>query len=650
MDVFLEAVTTPAPCGSWRSPLAAAQVAGQSLRLGSAALGADGTVYFVEGRPSEGGRCVLVARRPDGRIADLTPAPFSVRSRVHEYGGRAHVAHGTELYFVNSADQRIYHIRPGLQPQPLTIEATPDSSWRFAELVVDATRRRLIAVGEQHTPGGQPSNAIVSVDLNDGRITVLAGNHDFYAAPCLSVDGSRLAWLSWDHPHLPWDAAALWTGTFDTDGELRDIRHVAGNQRASVFQPGWHPDGTLYFMFEPDGFWNLHRLRADHVEAVSPGLIQGEFGMPLWELGVCVWGFSGPDQIVSAYAQQGRWRLAQIDLRDGRMSPLPAQPFATIGQVVTAPGRALVVEGSSGRGTTLMSLDLNSGQTEVLRQAAPGVLDPAYVSQPQAITFPTTEGDTAHAFYYPPCNPDFTPTAGERPPLLVMAHGGPTGAASLSLSLTVQFWTTRGFGVLDVNYRGSTGYGRAYRDRLRGQWGVFDVDDCVCAARALVDRDLVDGRRLAIRGSSAGGFTTLAALTFRDTFSAGASYYGVSDLAALMTDTHKFEARYGDGLVGPYPAAANLYAARSPIKFPERLRCPVIFFQGLQDKVVPPAQAELMVQALQARGVVVEYHAFAGEQHGFRRADTIERALQAELAFYLRVFGLGSSNPSRVVT
>jgi dipeptidyl aminopeptidase/acylaminoacyl peptidase len=598
-------------------------------------------VYWLEGRAAEGGRNVLVRRRTDGSVADVTPAPFNVRSRVHEYGGGAYAVRGDEVFFVDFADQRLYRQSPGAQPLPLGL-AGP---WRLGDLVADPQRARLLAVGERHAPDrAEPENALVAIDLATGALEVLVRGADFYANPCPSPDGTRLAWLAWNHPHMPWDAAALFVAPLDGDGRPGPGHHVAGDATASVFQPGWSPEGQLLFCFEADGYWNLHHEHDGQARALHRAPV--EVGLPLWGLGTSTWGFADARTIVAAYVENGFSHAGTLawnpDSRDegnaaGALTPLAAP--GAIATLVCRDGRAVMLAGAADRAQGVVLLELATGTSEVLATSSSFTLDAAYVAQPEAITFPTSAGDTAHAFFYPPRNPTCAPAPGERPPLIVTAHGGPTGATAPMFSLAVQFWTTRGFAVLDVNYRGSTGYGRRYRDRLAGQWGVYDVDDCVAGARALAAAGRVDPQRLAIRGGSAGGYTVLAALTFRDAFHAGASHYGVSDLEALARDTHKFESRYNDWLVGPYPERKDLYVARSPINFPERLACPVIFFQGLEDRVVPPSQAESMVAALRKKGIAAPYHAFAGEQHGFRRAETIRSVYEAELAFYGSVFG-----------
>jgi dipeptidyl aminopeptidase/acylaminoacyl peptidase len=629
-----------APYGSWRSPLAPERLAGATLRLGACTFAPDGALYWVEGRPAEGGRGVLVRRTPAGRIEDVTPAPWNVRSRVHEYGGRAYVVGPDAVYFVHDGDGRLHRL--GLAPGDAPAALSPDDRrWRFAEPILDERRRRLVCVAERHDEGArEPENLLVSVPIDGGPVTALARGRDFYAAPALSPDGRRLAFLAWDHPHMPWDAAAVHVADVDGHGALVDLRHVAGSPTASAFQPGFAPDGTLLFGLEAEGRWNLHRLADGRVERLHAS--EGESGLPLWGLGTTTWALLGEDAIAIASFEGGRARLERFDLGTGESREI-AYGGTAIAHLDARAGRLALVAGWEDRPSAIAIGTAAGGDFEIVRSAAAIELPAALVSSPEAISYPTSGGEIAHAFFYPPRNPRFVPPPDERPPLVVVVHGGPTGATSPTLSLAVQFWTTRGIAVLDVNYRGSTGYGRAYRDRLKGQWGIVDVEDCVAGARHLAAQGRVDGRRLAIRGSSAGGFTALAALTFHDAFAAGASLYGVSDLEALVRETHKFEAHYTQALVAPYPAGREVYTARSPLHQVDRLRRPVIVLQGLEDKVVPPRQAEALVEALRAKGIATEYHAFPGEQHGFRRAETIRRALEAELAFYGRVFGFSPS-------
>lgn len=660
-----------APFGAWGSPITSDLIVSASVRLGEIAL--DGQdIYWSESRPEEGGRSVIVRRTPDGEVVDVIPADFNARTRVHEYGGGAFLVIDGVVYFCHFGDQRLYRQEPGAEPQAIT----PEADLRYADGIVDRRQDRIICVQEDHTSSDREAvNRIVAIDLaGEHTQKILVEGNDFYAAPRLSPDGSKLAWLTWNHPRMPWDGTQLWVAEVTADGCLGSEVQVAGGQEESIFQPEWSPDGVLYFVSDRSGWWNLYRWRplgpsssrkqvnetgqdlesgpvasyggeVEQVEAVCERVPErAEFGVPQWVFGLSTYGFDSAQRLVCAYTVEGIWHLASVDLETGHLEPIKA-PYSSLGGVRVGPGYAVMIGGSPTEPSAIVRLDLESGNSQMLRRSSVLDLEPDYLSEPRAIEFPTERGLTAHALYYRPQNRDYTGPADERPPLLVISHGGPTSATSSALKLGIQYWTSRGIAVLDVNYGGSTGYGREYRERLNGQWGVVDVDDCVNGALHLVEQGEVDKERLIIRGGSAGGYTTLCALTFRDVFKAGASYYGVSDLAALAEDTHKFESRYLDRMVGPYPEKKELYRERSPIHFIDRLACPVIFFQGMDDKVVPPNQTELMVEALRAKGVPVAYLPFEGEQHGFRRAENIKRALEAELHFYGRIFGFEPASP-----
>ena len=629
-----------APYGSWKSPITSDLIVSETIGPGQIALDGE-DVYWVEMRPAEGGRYVVVRQSPEGQTADVTPPAFSVQTRVHEYGGGAFLVADGTVYFSNFTDQRLYRQDPASEPQPIT----PEADLRYADGIIDRHRKRMVCVREDHTNAEREAvNTLVSLDLHgdDDGCQVLVSGNDFYSSPRLSPDGSRLAWLTWNHPNMPWDGTELWVGEIREDGSLGHTQQVAGGVDESIFQPEWSPDGTLYFVSDRTGWWNLFRWRDERVEPMVN--IKAEFGVPQWLFRMSTYAFESASRIICTYAQHGRWHLASLDTATGEFEEVET-PYTSIGFLRAAPGLAVFLAGSPSEPTSVAQLDLVTRELKVLRRSSQVTIKPEYLSMPQAIEFPTEHGLMAHAFFYSPNNGGCTAPSGERPPLLVMSHGGPTGATSSTLNLMIQYWTSRGIAVLDVNYGGSTGYGRAYRQRLDGQWGIVDVDDCVNSVRYLIQRDEVDAGRLAIRGGSAGGYTTLCALTFRDIFKAGASYFGVSDPEALTKETHKFESHYLDRLIGPYPERRDIYDERSPISFVESLSCPVIFFQGLDDKVVPPNQAEMMVEALHAKGVPVAYVPFEGEQHGFRRAENIKRALDAELYFYSRVFGFELADP-----
>jgi dipeptidyl aminopeptidase/acylaminoacyl peptidase len=625
-----------APYGSWKSPITSDLIVSATVGLGQVVLdGAD--TYWVELRPSEGGRNCVVRRTPDGTVSDVTPQGFNARTRVHEYGGGDFAVRDGAVYFANFADQRVYRQRTETAPQALT----PEGKFRYSDFVVDWRRDRLYAVREEHTgEGGEAVNTLVVLGTEgasgeDGGRVIASGN-DFYSTPRLSPDGTRLAWLTWNHPNLPWDGCELWVGELNADGTLGESRRVAGGAEESLFQPEWSPAGTLYFVSDRNNWWNLYRLNEDGgTEIVYEA--DAEFGLPQWLFAMSTYAFASDELIVCAYARRGDWSLGLLDTRRKTLERVEL-PYTDIAYVRADHLRAVFRAGSPTDRVALVELNLKTRETTVLRRASETAVDPAYLSTPRAVEFPTEGGRTAHAFYYPPRNPDFAAPEGERPPLLVKCHGGPTSSTSSTLKLETQYWTSRGVAVLDVNYGGSSGYGREYRQRLGGEWGVVDVDDCVNGAKYLIEQGEVDPARCVITGGSAGGYTTLNALTFRDTFRAGASHYGVSDLTVFVGDTHKFESRYLERLIGPYPERKDLYYERSSINFTERLSCPVIFFQGLEDKVVPPNQAELMVEALRKKRLPVAYVPFEGEQHGFRKAENIKRALDGELYFYSRVF------------
>ena len=631
---------TIAPYGSWKSPVTTSLIVSGAVGLGQIALDGD-DVYWVEMRPSEGGRMVIVRRGADGTTMDVTPPPYSARTRVHEYGGAAFLVDAGVVYFANFADQRMYRQEGDGEP----VAITPETPLRYADGVFDAKRGRIVCVREDHSGDGEPANAIVAVDASGERSQlVLYAESDFCAAPRLSPDGDRLAWLAWDHPNMPWDGTRLLVSDIGPDGLTGEPRVVAGGPSTSsgweesVLQPEWSPEGELHFVSDRNGWWNLHRLRDGSVEPVLE--MEAEFARPSWVFGAPAYAFLDDGRIACSYVDRGVWNIGIVDAESGTMSRLDL-PFSEMGrgELRASGNRVVFSAGAPDRPMTLMSLDLTSGELTTMQQAHDLEVDPKYLSSPEPVQFGTTDGRTAHAFYYPPRNPDFVAPEGEKPPLLVKSHGGPTAAAQIALDLGIQYWTSRGFAVVDVNYGGSTGYGTEYRRRLNGTWGITDVDDCLNAARFLAARGDADPERLAIDGGSAGGYTTLAALTFHDVFKAGASYYGVSDLEALAKETHKFESRYLDSLVGPYPERKDLYEERSPINHTHLLSCPLLLLQGLEDEIVPPNQAEMMFEAVKTKGLPTAYVPFEGEQHGFRRSENIERALEAELYFYSRVFG-----------
>ena len=599
------------PYGSWPSPITAASLVERAVSLSDLRVDGD-ALYWNEGRPSEAGRQVIVRWEPGAEPVDVLPAPYSARTTVHEYGGAAFGVAGGTVYFSNFADQAVYRLG-----DPTQIAAGA----RYADF--DLLGDRIVCVRERGDV-----NEIVELGAGE-EPTVVASGHDFYAAPRFAPDG-RLAWIAWDHPRMPWDGTVLEPGAASrSEGRSGPASRsegrsgpIAGGPDESVVQPRWSPAGELHWISDRTGWWNIYR----DGQPLQP--MEAEFADPDWVFGNSNYDFLPDGRVVAHWTGHlGVLGEPPLDL-----------PYTSFDSVRVLGDKVAAIAASPIHAPAVVVIDPVTAEVTVVRQSRPVPVDPAYLSTPRSIDFPSTGGRTAHALFYPPTNPAAAGPPGERPPLVVTSHGGPTSQASTALNLRTQFWTSRGFAVVDVDYGGSSGYGRAYRRQLDGQWGVVDVDDCVAAAQHLAAAGEVDGRRTTIRGSSASGLTTLLALT-RGTFAAGASLYGVADLAALATDTHKFEARYLDGLIGPWPEAAEVYRERSPITHADELKAPLIIFQGLEDKVVPPAQAEVLVDALRRAGVPFAYLTFEGEAHGFRKAETIQRVMEAELSFYAQILG-----------
>ena len=631
-----------APYGSWKSPLTSEMIVSEAIKLGQLCVeGQD--LYWIEGRPTEGGRNVIVRRSPDTGTRDLTPVPFNVRTRVHEYGGGAyHVSQGT-IYFSNFSDQRIYRqCQNDYRPRPITAEGP----YRYSDYVFDEHRNQLIGIREDHSVSRhEPTNTIVTISLDTNSPNthgqIIVGRHDFYASPRLSPNGKHLAWLTWNHPNMPWDETELWLADVQTDGSLSQARCVAGGEDESIFQPEWSPSGILHFISDRTGWWNLYRIENEQPQNLYP--LEAEFGEPQWVFGLSTYGFESSDLLICTFTQKGRWYLGRLNIEAKTLTPFDL-PYTEFDGIQVANNLIYCTASSPTEPNSIVQVDLTSHEYSVIHRSLNCPVTREYLSSPEPLEYPTDEEKYAHAFFYPPQNSNFTAPQNERPPLIVKSHGGPTGSCGQSFNLMIQYWTSRGFAVLDVNYGGSTGFGRAYRERLNGQWGIVDVADCVNAVRFLIQRGDVDSDRVAITGGSAGGYTTLCALTFHDIFTGGSSYYGVSDLEALVHDTHKFESRYLDRLIGPYPMTKERYRQRSPIHFVDQLSCPIILFQGLEDKVVPPNQAEKMVKALTEKNLPVAYVPFEGEQHGFRKAENIKYVLDAELYFYSKIFSFSPAD------
>ncbi|MFB6291417.1 MAG: prolyl oligopeptidase family serine peptidase [Candidatus Bipolaricaulia bacterium] len=618
--------------GSWITPITADKVASGTTGLHSISISSE-QVFWLESRPSEDGRTVLVSLTSGGEKVDLTPENFDVRTRVHEYGGAPYLVVGEKVYFTNFDDQRVYELSRGNDPRPIT----PDNDCRYADFSYEEATGQLWAVCEDHSNDeSKPNNYLVTISpANAAKEEVVVGGDDFYSSPRLSPDGSEIAWISWNHPNMPWDGTYLYRGSVDGKGGVTDSEVIAGAETESVVQPKWSPNGDLYFVSDRTGWWNIYRWSEAGVQQITDE--RAEFTGPRWQFGISSFDFPSPSELVVSYTRDGKWFLGEVDARGGEISSYKI-PDTTISSVKANGSQVWYVGGAPETPASVRVYDRETGDVQTYKSSTTLEVDGGFISVPSSLKYESEEGEKVHAFYYAPTNKDFAGPDGEKPPLLVISHGGPTSATSDSLSPKIQYWTSRGIAVLDVNYRGSTGFGRNYREKLKGNWGIVDVEDCSRGARHLVKRGEVDGEKLIIRGGSAGGYTTLAALTFTDVFDAGASYYGVSDPTALAKDTHKFESRYLDSLIGPYPEERSLYEERSPIRHTDGISCPVIFFQGTEDKVVPPSQAEKMYKSLNRRGIATAYLAFEGEQHGFRKEENIRRALEAELFFYSRVF------------
>jgi len=626
--------------GSWKSSVIAEKIAAGTITLSQVVIDQK-DIYWIEGRPTEGGRNTIVRRDKQGVVTDVIDSSHNARTRVHEYGGGSYVVSDGIIIYSNFLDQRLYRQGKTGKPTPLT---SSQSGQRYADAVVNNISNQLICVNEDHSKsssGDEPVNQIVrlsSVIPSLNGHEVLVSGSDFYSNPRIDSSGTKLCWVQWNHPSMPWDGCELWVGDLTQDGLKSPIK-VAGGNNEAVFQPEWSPDDKLFYVSDKSGWWNLYRLDTNLSKKVPEPVFpsQAEYATPMWVFGMKTYGFISAERIICTYTNKGIWSLGVIDFTSNKLTPFNL-PYTDYSSINVLGDTAVFKAGSPKLSTAIVSLDVNSGAHSVISNPSSGMVQEEDISVPEIIEFPTENQLTAHGFFYSPKNRLFEGTKNTKPPLLVKIHGGPTGSTNSSLSPGIQYWTTRGFAILDINYGGSTGYGTPYRQRLDGKWGIVDVADCVNGAKHLVVRGDVDQNKLAIDGGSAGGFTTLAALAFSDVFKAGASFFGVTDLEALARDTHKFESRYLHRLIAPYPSQAAIWQDRSPINNIDKISSPVILFQGLEDKVVPPNQAESMVEALKSRGLQVAYIAYQGEQHGFRKAENIKRTLEAELYFYSKIF------------
>ena len=640
--------------GSWKSSLTAEKLADKGVRYGHMLIDKN-DLYWLESRAKEKGRGVLVKFNPSTESQDVLPINVSVRTKVHEYGSGDFIVDNVVVYFSDANDQCVYKFENNNLIRLTDIGVGIE--YRYADYELSVDRKHLVCVRETHDKL-KVINELVAIELvnnsSKASVKVLQSGFDFYSYPRMSKQGNRLCWTCWNQPDMPWDASELWVADFNKDGTTSAEHKIAGGisassnvlieskleseEKSSVSQPSWSEDGVLHYISDISGWTNIYSCRDGILNALTP--IDREFGIPQWVFASSTYTITPDNQVYAVYIQQGQQQLCHIDADTGHIEPIPL-PFKSFGEHLLFSNERLFFRAAGPAvSEAIYSYDINSESYSRISQLSVFPLSVEELSIAKTIEFESENGRNCHAFYYSPNNSGFTAPEKSLPPLIVMSHGGPTAMTDNSLDASIQFWTHRGFAVVDVNYGGSTGYGKKYRNQLLGNWGVVDVEDCIAAANYLVSEKLADPKSLLIRGGSAGGYTTLCALTFHNVFAAGMSRYGVADLESLASDSHKFEARYLDTVVGPYPEDKELYIQRSPIHSTEKLSCPILLLQGEDDKVVPPNQAEMMVKALEERKIPYAYQLYKGEGHGFRQASTIVNALNAELYFYRVILGL----------
>lgn len=632
--------------GGWPSPISAQSVVQGAKGLSNLAVD-NGYVYWVESRPEENGRSTIMRQKedqPDSPPEEVLPVPWNARTRVHEYGGRSMLVNDGVVWFTHFTDQRIYRMTIGETP----VAITPEDNIRFGACELDATRQRLICIREDHRVLGEPQNTLVAIPtygMSEGEI--LFEGSSFVSAASVSPDGKHIAFIAWDHPNMPWDNTHLWSASFDENGKLNNLfEHNPGDSESAI-DPQWDHDGNLYVLSDRNNWWSLYKVSGEGFTPLNLQPEQSEIGGPAWQIGKHYYRILNDGSIVAQVVQGATGQLYLLTPTDNTMHSLTPES-AAIEDFVLFDFGIYVIQDPKTRPAELVALRwVNSSNlsSTLFRTASNASLAPAWIPEVREVSFPVADNESAYGLFYPPTNPNVSAPEGSLPPLIVMVHGGPTSKASPTYSVSKYFWTSRGFGILDLNYRGSTGYGRDFRQSLYGQWGVSDVEDAVAGAQWLAEQGLADSDKLIIRGGSAGGYTTLAALAFSDVFKAGASYYGISDIEALAGDTHKFESRYLDQVIGPYPERKDLYIDRSPIHHLDGFNAPLLLLQGLEDKVVPPNQSEMIFNALKDKGIPTAYIPFEGEGHGFRKSENIVTALNAELYFYQQVLSLPAAEP-----
>ena len=630
------------PFGSWKSPITAKIAAEAGITFEDIRVDKN-KLAWLEGRPYEDGRYVAVGRDINGKTKDLIPNGYNVRNAVHEYGGASYAIHDELLIFVNWDDQRLYKVVNRSKPQVMTDCPNIPRGERYSDLFITSDGKWLFCVNESHVEKGEPENKIIAISLENRSVncTVVKGK-DFYSSPRVSSDGTKLCWLEWDHPNMPWDGCELHVAVLQCNERvsIKTEIIVAGGLNESVLQPEWAPAGGLYFITDISGWWNLSVWSGDDIKRV---LVETkDYAGPAWRFGLSTYSFLSKNRVALRSSNGLKGEIKIIENSSDIVSL--EVPHTEITYLVGDGDNLYYIGSSPGTLPEIVRLKLD-GSIKTIKKSSDIVFNKNFFSKPEQICFQTTENDVAYANYYPPTNPYFIGLENEKPPLLVLSHGGPTSSCTTALNLKqVQYFTSRGFAVVDVNYRGSTGFGKVYRDSLKGKWGVYDMDDCISAAHFLADKGLVDRARLIIKGGSAGGYTTINALTFRDDFAVGATYYGIADLSVFIEDTHKFESKYLESLIGPYSENKNLYYERSAINYTDQLSCPMIIFQGSEDKIVPPSQAEMLSNALKKKFIPYSYILFEGEQHGFRKSGNIIKSQEAELFFYGKMLGFTPSD------
>ena len=620
--------------GSWESTITPEKITEGGLRFSEIrSNGSD--LYFLEGRPEESGRYVIVKQASDGKISDAIPKEFNSRNAVHEYGGGSYAVGQKNIYFTNWNDQRIYKVN-GENVNPITKEPPFEKSIRYSDLTLSIDEEWLFCVRETHFEKEEAKNELVAISTTENSQIVLCTGRDFYSSPRINPTNKEICWLEWDHPNMPWDGTELFIANFDLDG-LSEIKFIDGSKNISIIQPEWSDSGELIYISDESGWWNLKKYSENTTATILDE--ETDHGEPAWNFGVRTY-FLKDDYIYlrGSSKNNNKGLIRKINISGEIIEEIEVL-HTSIGGLTHHENKALYIGASPVSNSEIVSYDLMKKNEETIKESNPVKIDIEEISIPEEISFPTTQNAIAYGYFYKPKNKNFQGESEEKPPLLVISHGGPTSATSNALNLSIQYWTNRGIAVADVNYRGSTGYGKKFRDSLKGNWGVYDTDDCIAAVDHLSEKGLVDSSRVAIKGGSAGGYTTINALTFHDRFAVGATYYGIADLSVFIDDTHKFESKYLESLIGKYPEEKEIYYERSAINFTDQLSCPMIIFQGTEDKIVPPSQAEIMAQGLRDKKIPFSLIMYEGEQHGFRQSKNIISSLESELYFYSKVLG-----------